>query len=160
MKISLQMFALLGITLVVTGCGMSNQKARAVIAAHDHDARTNINTHVVAYMSTDTFRNQVAMSSSLTLDAVKMVQIRPYHDTTLMVITATAQSSSNALNLVSTSIKVIEDHFGSLADSQRVDKVRADTTKTQEQKRIEIAILENIPRSVVEIVEQPKIVVR
>jgi hypothetical protein len=145
--------------LMLCSCAVSNRpQARAIIAAHDDDSGASLSTSVVAYVTNEGFREAVAARSGLPRPGDRDLVMRPYRDTTLLQVTASAPTSSNALVLVQTSISVVRDHFDATARKQRGDKVRADNAIPEEQRKMAAAIAEGIPRSVIQVVEPPTVV--
>lgn len=158
MKTRINAIMLVCLATAIAGCGiMQKPTAQAIIATHDHDTGKGFTTDLLAYVKTTNFVNSVSSLSGLPDDAVAGVRFQPYRDTTLLEVTASSSSSSNALALVETSITVIRQHFDALGKKRQADSIRADSTKPEDQKKIEIAIMERIPRTSVEVVERPRI---
>ena len=158
MKTMTHLAALLCIAAILTGCGsFGKPQAWAVIAGHDHDSGGSIASDIVAYTTTDAFASQLGAHAALTHDAAKQVRVQKYRDTSLLKVSALSSSDRNALALVSASIAVIREHFDALVKKKHADAIRRDTSKSEEQKTIEIAIIEKLPRSSIEIVEPPRI---
>ncbi len=156
-SLGLTVFACMGV--ILCGCTMSKRpEARAIIAAHDHDTGASLSTSVVAYVATEDFRQAVAARSTLLPPGDRDVIMKPFRDTTLLQVSASASSSSNALMLVQTSISVVRDHFNAIAKKQRGDKARADNSMPEEEKKMAVAIAEGIPLSVIQVVEPPTVV--